>query len=389
MQINSIINRYLFKEMLQPFVINILFFTFVFLLTRILDIVNLIVNYKIGLSAVFLMLIYSVPHFLEFVIPISIMMSVLLTFLRLSADNEIIALKAGGVSAYGLLPPVFLFCLMGCLLTGFMTIYGVPWSRLSFKTLTYDVVTSNADIGLKERTFNDRFEDVMIYVNKVDLRNKALINVFIEDQRNKNIVSTVIAPTGKLFSEPDKLAFHLRLYNGTINQVDLKGKAVHSINFDTYDINLDLKKAVCTAKSRQKDEKEMSLSELSRYLHSAAKKDIQYYSALIVFHKKFSLPFACFVLGLVAIPLGIESSSSKRSFGLGLGLVFFLVYYFMLSAGWVFGETGLYPPVIGMWAPNIVIGSIGLYLFIRTANERPITIYPVLNLFKGRGNKLK
>jgi len=375
--------------MLQPFVINILFFTFVFLLTRILDIVNLIVNYKIGLSAVFLMLIYSVPHFLEFVIPISIMMSVLLTFLRLSADNEIIALKAGGVSAYGLLPPVFLFCLMGCLLTGFMTIYGVPWSRLSFKTLTYDVVTSNADIGLKERTFNDGFKDVMIYVNKVDLRNKALINVFIEDQRNKNIVSTVIAPTGKLFSEPDKLAFHLRLYNGTINQVDLKGRAVHSINFDTYDINLDLKKAVCTAKSSQKDEKEMSLAELSQYLQSAAKKDIQYYSALIVFHKKFSLPFACFVLGLVAIPLGVESSSSRRSFGLGLGLVFFLAYYLMLSAGFVFGETGAYPPVIGMWAPNIVIGAIGLYLFIRTANERPINIYPILNLFKGRGNKLK
>ncbi|MDI6687331.1 MAG: LPS export ABC transporter permease LptF [Desulfobacterales bacterium] len=387
MQINSIINRYLFKEMLPPFVINVLFFTFVFLLTRILDIVNLIVNYKIGLSAVFLMLIYSVPHFLEFVIPISIMMSVLLTFIRLSADNEIIALKAGGVSVYGLLPPVFLFCLMGCLLTGFMTIYGVPWSRLSFKTLTYDVVTSNADIGLKERTFNDRFEDVMIYVNKVDLRDKALINVFIEDQRNKNIVSTVIAPTGKLFSEPDKLAFHLRLYNGTINQVDLKGKAVHSINFDTYDINLDLKKTVCTAKSSQKDEKEMSLSELSRYLQSAAKKDVQYYSALIVFHKKFSLPFACFVLGLVAIPLGIESSSSRRSFGLGLGLVFFLIYYLMLSAGWVFGETGVYPPVIGMWAPNIVIGAIGLYLFIKTADERPINIYPILNLLKMKFKK--
>ncbi len=380
--INSIINRYLFKEMIPPFVINVMFFTFVFLLTKILDIINLIVNYKIGLSAVFLMLIYSVPHFLEFVIPISIMMSVLLTFLRLSADNEIVALKAGGVGIYGLLPPVFLFCLMGCLLTGFMTIYGVPWGRLSFKTLTYDVVASNIDIGLKERTFNDSFKDVMIYVNKVDLRNKALINVFIEDQRDKNIVSTVIAPTGKLFSEPDKLAFHLRLYNGTINQVDLKGRAVHSINFDTYDISLDLKKAVYAAKSSQKDEKEMSLSELTRYLQSAAKKDIQYYTALIAFHKKFSLPFACFVLGLVAVPLGIESSSSRRSFGLGLGLVFFLAYYLMLSAGWVFGEAGIYPPVIGMWAPNIVIGAIGLYLFIRTANERPIKIYPALNLLK-------
>ena len=112
MKINTIINRYLLKEMMPPFVINLAFFTFIFLMTKILEITNLIVNYRVSLLNVLLMLIYSMPFFLEFIIPMSVMMAVLLTFLRMSGDNEIIALKSGGMSMYGLLPPVLLFCLL-------------------------------------------------------------------------------------------------------------------------------------------------------------------------------------------------------------------------------------------------------------------------------------
>lgn len=367
--------------MIPPFVINLLFFNFIFLLTKILDITNMIVNYRISLFDVMLLLIYSMPHFLEFVIPMSVMTTVLLTFFRLSSDNEIVALKAGGMSIYNLLPPVLLFCLIGCILTGFMTIYGLPWGRLSFEKLTYEVASSNVNIGMKERTFNDNFEGVMLYTNKIDLKNKALIDIFIEDQRTRNVISTIVAPRGEMYSEPDKFLFHLRLYNGTINQVDIESRTVHSINFDTYNINFDLKKSV-TAKKGRKDEKEMSIAELSKYLKDNVNKDAKYHATLIEFHRKFSIPFACFALGLLGVPLGVQSKSAKRAFGLGLGLLFFLLYYLMLSAGWVFGEAGVYPPLIGMWMPNIVIGGIGLYLFVRTANDRPSLISYLPYLFK-------
>ncbi|MBU4389343.1 MAG: LPS export ABC transporter permease LptF [Proteobacteria bacterium] len=381
MKINPIIYKYIFKEMIPPFVISILFFNFIFLLTKILDITNMIVNYRISLSDVLLLLIYSMPHFLEFVIPMSIMMAILLTFFRMSSDNEIVALKAGGMSIYELLPPVLLFCLIGCILTGIMTIYGVHWGSLSFKKLTYKVAASNVNIGMKERTFNDNFKGVMLYTNKIDLKNKALTDVFIEDQRTKNIISTAVAPKGEMSYEPDKLLFQLRLYNGTINQVDIEQKTVHSINFDTYDINLDLKKPV-VGKMERKDEKEMSIAELRENLKDTVNKDAKYYAILIEFYRKFSIPFACFALGLLGIPLGVQSKSAKRAFGLGLGLIFFLLYYLMLSAGWVFGEAGIYPPLIGMWMPNIVTGGIGIYLFVRTANDRPLLISYLPYLFK-------
>jgi len=139
-----------------------------------LKITNMIINYRVDLFTVLMMFVYSTPYFLTYIIPMSIMIAVLLTFLRLSGDNEIVALKTGGMSIYGLLPPVGFFCLIGCLLTFFMTAYGMPWGKLSVKELTYRVVSSNLEIGLKDRTFNDSFKDVMLYVNKINSRNKEL-----------------------------------------------------------------------------------------------------------------------------------------------------------------------------------------------------------------------
>jgi lipopolysaccharide export system permease protein len=111
MKLNSILNRYIFKELLSPFAINLVFFTFVFLMAQMLKITNLIVNYNVGLFSILKILLFSTPYFLMYVIPMSVMLAVLLTFLRMNGDNEIIAMKTGGISLYRMLPPVLLFCL--------------------------------------------------------------------------------------------------------------------------------------------------------------------------------------------------------------------------------------------------------------------------------------
>jgi len=366
MKINSIISRYVFKELIPPFFLNTVFFSLIFLLFQMLEITKMIVNYKIGLGIVLQMIVYSMPYFLVFVFPMSVMMSVLLTFLRMSNDNEIIALRAGGISLYALVPPVVVFSLIAAIFTAWMSVYGMPWGMLGFKQLAFKVAASNLDIGLKERTFNDAFKNVMLYVNKVDLKTKTFTDVFIEDQRSPKVSVTIIAPKGKLISEPEKGKFHLKLFNGTINQVDLDKKSVNSIRFDTYSLSLDLRKAMSAANEFQKGQKEMNLDELNNYIASLErKKNSDYYEALLEFHKRFSMPFACLSLGFLAIPLGVHAKSARRSFGMVLGLVFFLCYYLMFSAAMVFGERGIYPPVIGMWVPNIVISAIGAYLFNR------------------------
>jgi lipopolysaccharide export system permease protein len=379
MKIASIINRYILKEFLAPFAVNVLFFTFIFLMAELIEITNWIVNYNINLVTILWMILYQTPFLLIFVIPISVMITVLLTFLRLSNENEILAIKTSGISIYALLAPVFAFCFIGFVLTMVMSVYGQPRGRSALRELTRQIVSSNITIGLKERTFNDSFRSVVIYVNKIDPKNKMLLDVFIEDNRHPDRVNTVIAPRGEIFNEPERAISHLRLYNGSIHQTNLKDKAAHSIQFDRYDISLPMNRSPSKIDRNPKRPKEMNTGYLKRFVNSYNADDDRYFRAQLELHRRFAIPFGCFALGLLAVPLGVQSKSAKRSFGLFLGLLFYLFYYLLMSVGKIYGETGAYPPAIGMWLPNFVMGGVGLYFLIRTANERTLKVDAIYN----------
>jgi len=373
MKTSPLIHRYLFTELVPPFAINLAFFTFIFLTSRILDITNLVVNHGVGLLQVLLVIVYTIPYFMVFVIPMAVMMAVLLTFLRLSGDNEIMALKAGGVNVTALLPPVVVFCLLGGLLTAFMSIYGQPWGRSSAKQLVVRIAASSIDIGLKERQFNDTFDGIVLYVSQVDTQTRTLRDVFIENQQDDKLASTVVAPRGQLLRAADGLTWRLRLFDGTIHQVDLQEFRANAIRFDTYDLTLSLVQMLEPQKRPSKHRREMNLAELRQYIreHQAAR-DAGYFNALMRYHKMFSIPFACLVLGFLAMPLGMQAKRASKSYGLGLGLVFFMLYYLLLSAGSVFCESGRLPPIAAVWMPNLVMAAVGVFLFVRMAQERPL-----------------
>ena len=375
MKLNSITNRYILKEMFVPFSINMFVFAFLFLMTQMIEIANWIVNYNLSIWAVLSIILFTMPTFLIFIIPMSVMMAILLTFLRLSSDNEIVAIKSCGMSIYGLLPPVLLLALFGFLLTIFMTLYGAPRSRTSLEEMSLKVAATNLDVGLKERTFNDTFKGVMLYVNKIDIKNRKLIDVFIEDKRQPDIVSTVVAPAGQLFGDPEKFIYHLILSNGTIHQTNPKERSANSIQFNTYTLSLDFKQQAADAAKRKKKRDEMSGAELRQRIKDLAGKDEEaYYKTKLTLHQRYSIPVACLALGLLAFPLGIQSKTSKRSFGLILCLFFFFMYYLLLTAGYSFGKSGVLPPVIGVWLPNFVMIAIGLFFLIQTGKDKSLKI---------------
>ncbi|MBI5895549.1 MAG: LptF/LptG family permease, partial [Desulfobacterales bacterium] len=158
---HTIIQRYLFKELLSPFCVSLTFFSFIFIISQMKLITSHIVNYQIGIGTLGLLLAYTTPYFLQFVIPMSVMLSALLTLLRMSGDMEIVALKAAGVSLYHLLPPVLLFGLGGTVLTAGMTLYASPMCHRASKQLLYKVAADNVDLGLKPRQFIDTYKDVV------------------------------------------------------------------------------------------------------------------------------------------------------------------------------------------------------------------------------------
>ena len=356
-------------ELLPPFLVNLLFFTFIFLITKILEITRMIVNYHVSIWAFLLLLLFSMPFFLAFITPMSVMMAVLLTFLRMSDDNETMALKACGLNPTRYLIPVLFFCLMGWSVTTLITLVALPWGNRSYYGLSIELAKTHVDAAIKERTFIDSFEGLTLYINNIDQRQQTLTDVFIEDQRNKGHDNIIVAPQGRILTFPDQNVIRLRLLNGAINQVDLAKQTAYAIAFETYEMNLDLKDILTRDVGKRKPIEEMDVAELKTFIQSLKKGSKAYYKALMQYHEKFALPVACFALGLLAIPLGMQAKQGKRTTGIVMGIFLFLMYYIMLSVGLSLGESGTLPPVIGMWTPNIVMGSIGIIRYYRLLRQ--------------------
>ncbi len=377
-----VLYRHIFKELLSPFGVTLLFLTFVFVMTRIPDITNMVVNYNMGISAVFFLVIYTLPRFMEFTLPMSVMIAVVLTFMRMSASNEIIALKGGGMSIYRLVPPVAFFCTLITLITLWVTVWGVPWGRYSFSAKGAEMARANINVALKERQFNTPFDNVMIYVNAVDMKSGRLKDVFIEDSRSQDTVNITVAKEGFLISRINERLYTLRLEHGMINQVGLDRAVAHQIQFDIYDINFEIKNSEIQTNGEKRDLDEMDPKELWAVIKDAKVSPGRRNAARMEFHEKLAIPFACLALGLLALPLGLQSMSSRQASGFGPALVLFMGYYMLLALGWSAGETGGYPAIVAMWLPNVVMGGIAVYLLRRVARENFLHLPSISNPFK-------
>jgi len=365
-----ILHRYILREIFPPFLVNLLVFCCIFLISKMLQVTKLIVNYQMDIFSVLKIVMHAIPSFLIFVLPMSVMMGILLALLRLSSDNEIMAIKSGGIHIFRLLPPILYFASFGCIITVLMTVYGSPASRMATKKLLIQVVRSNLNVGLKERTFNDRFKGVMLYVTTINPKTGFLKHLFVQDHRDNKMTRTIIANKGKIFTDSKTGRFQLQLFDGIINQVDQSQSSVYSVHFDHYYFNLDLNQLIQDAgKQEKKSFKEMTLSELKNSLNKSIH-DNEYKLRLMEYHKKFAIPFACIALSLLAMPLGIGTKSQKKSFGVVLGLIFFLLYYLLLSVSMGVAEASELPTSLCIWAPNIIILLLAWYFLNRAANEK-------------------
>lgn len=380
-----IIPNYIIKEIVPNFVVSLLVFTFILLLAKILELTELVVVKGVKPLTMLRFLMYSLPFFLSITIPMSTLLAVLLAFLRLSADNEIVVLKAAGISLMRLLPPVMLFCLWTYLVTSYLFLYLVPISNRAFRNELLSLAKLSADISIKEQVFNNDFKKMVLYVNHIDIMSGWMDEIFIQDARSQDTANVIIASRGRITADRKRRALVFELFDGVIDRVE------ESITFARYDLKLDLASSISTKKLAPPDQFEMTQDELWTAMKATDVRNKHYYEYRLEIHKRFALPVACLLLGILAVPLGVRARNRGRNWGISMGLAVFLGYYLMFSAGLSFGETGRYPPALGMWMPNIVLGIIGVYVLIQTNREAPLGFEPILlflkSVFNGNGER--
>lgn len=366
-----IIQRYVFWEMVGPFFVALGVFTFVLLIAKVMELTDLVVTRGVGLDVVGRLLLYTLPYFFVFTIPMATLLSVLLAFLRLSADNEITALKAAGVGLVQLLPPVALLSGLAWLISSVLAIWGLPWGNHNFENLLFQTARAKTELALRERVFLDTFHGLVIYINRLPGEGH-MQDVFIVDERDPGRVYTVMAKRGKVYPVSQGKVT-VRLFDGTLHTVGTGLKSAQTAQFDSYDVTMDAGSFGNVQRTGQKHEKEMTVQEMRKEMRKETPGNKRYNLLDMELQKKFTLPFSCLVMALIGLPLGIQSRSG-RSWGVAVALVIFFSYYIMLSAAWSFGAQGVYPPRIGMWVPNVVFGLLGLVLFNRELKETPLPL---------------
>ena len=88
-------------------------------------------------------------------------------------------------------------------------------------------------------------------------------------------------------------------------------------------------------------------------------------------HKRYAIPFSCFVFALIGVPLGIQPRRSGRSYGFAFSILITLTYYISLSASEVLALRHIIPTFWAGWAPNVLFGGLGVYLLVKVAKESP------------------
>jgi lipopolysaccharide export system permease protein len=361
---------YILKEILPIFFISLMTFTIILLMDKILKLIELIVNRGVAPSQVLMLLFFISPSFLIFTIPMAVLLGVLLAFGRLSGDSEITAFKATGISLYQLFIPISIFSISAYLLCTLLVFYGLPWGNRGFKATLFLIAQSKADIEIKERIFNDMFDGIVVYVDKVPIEGKKMEGILIYDEREKGMSTTVFAKEGFLAHDQKSQEITLRLLNGDIHRVEPGSNIYQKIRFQTYDIKLELAKAFTSIGKKLKD-KEMSIEDIKEKKEELRRKGEDITSLDVELQKRYAFPFACIVFGLMGAPLGVQSPRSGRSSGFIFSLLIILTYYISLTAFEILAVRRTIPVFLAGWAPNFLFGGLGAYLLIKAANETP------------------
>ena len=365
----KILDRYILRELVVPFVLGLAVFTSILLVVRILKLVEMVVNRGVPLWQIIKLFSYILPAFLEVTVPMALLLAVLVAFGRLSSDSEIIALRAAGISLYRLLLPVGGFAVVVAVLTLGLSTYARPWGNSLLREGLYDIVRTRAAAGIKPKVFNDEFNGLVIYVDHIQPATDELEGVLISDTREPSMRNTVYAESGRLYSDADRHTLTLRLESGGIYSAGAKGHDYQDTRFTTYDIMLDLDTALSQLRTRSRDASEMTLPELRAAIAAKAEQNDPAFDERIEVQRKFSIPFACLVFAALGVPLGIAPSRSVHSRGFSVSLVLIFVYYLLLTFGQNMGERGALPPTVAVWLPNAVLSVVAVWLLARAARE--------------------
>ena len=386
-----IIDRYVIREVLWPFVIGLLVFTFMLIIPFLIEYAESFISKGVAIPVVLRIMATLLPQALALTIPMSLLLGLLVAFGRLSADREFVAMQACGVSLMRLMRPVGLLSVLAWAATSYVLLVAVPDANQRFREITFAVVAARAEGEVRPRVFFEDFPDVVLYVREVPASGGGWRDVFMVDSRPGQPPATYLARSGRVVIDRERrwLDPSGREMTGTVEMV-LEDGARHTADaagkyevFQFRQLLLRLNpETVFPREGPTPGAREMSIPQLRARAAELEAQGIYPHSELFEIQKKFSIPFACLVFGLIGLALGASNRRDGKlaSFVVGVGVIF--IYYVLLWLGQSLVRGHVVPPWVAAWMPNIALGGLGLLLFRwrDRAGDRPLRIAALMRL---------
>jgi lipopolysaccharide export system permease protein len=365
----KIIDRYIGGELFVSLVLGLGIATFVLLTKPMLKLMDLLVTKLVPVDIIARLFLYTLPPLFVLTTPMALLLAVIATYSRLAADQELTALKAAGCSLYRLSLPAFAIGIGAILFTAFNTIYGVPWAGQAFRDLVFDLTRTRATIGIEERVFNDDFHGLIFYANHVEEANGWMEGIFVVDTQDEKRPRIITARRGRVIPDEQQNVVHLDLQDGSTHVASRdKTGGYQLLKFQNLDLALSVSDATTVA-SKDEDPRTMTIPGLIATIQERTARGQPTEELRVSFHQRFAAPLACLVFILLGTPLAARVRRSGKGISVGLTIVLAFIYYILMVFGQAMGKNGILPPFWASWLPNLVLGGLGVFLFVGGNHE--------------------
>ncbi len=355
-----ILDRYLVREIVLPFAISLVAFTFVLEIPPILQQAEPLISRGVEWPIIGRVLLTLLPQALSLTIPVAVLLGILVGLARMSADRELVAMQACGVSLMRLFRPIALVALLGTVATAYEVIIALPDANQTFRTIAFGLVKEKVENNVKPRVFFEEFPNQVIYVQ--DVRpGGGWRDVFLADTTRADYTTVYFAREGRIVVDREKRLVHLVLTDATSHTtIGSQPETYEGHQSQQFTITLDPGRIFGEPPNKGVPEK--TFRELLDTIAQADKEHRPANLERFFISYKFALPLTCPILALIGLALGATNRKDGRFAGFAVGLGVVLVYYILLYGARAGATGGRLNPTWAPWIPNILMAVAGLLM---------------------------
>lgn len=371
-----IIDRYVTREIIPPFLLALLVFTFVLIIPWIIQVSEQMIAKGVPAITIAEVAMTLVPSTLALTIPMAFLIGLLVGLGRLSADREFVVMMACGISPYRLLQPIMVFAVVCWGLTSWVMIKAMPDGNQKYREITTEIAMNRAEGEVRPRVFFEDFPNVVLYVREVPANGQGWIDVLAADTSNPSTPVIYLAKRGHMVIDRKARTIDMVLEEGTRHSTKIEDWSAYEVaKFGRTIVSLNPEN-VFPRTGPARGDRELGIPELQARAIEMQMQGLSPHNQIMEIQKKFSIPVACFVFALLGLALGANNRKDGKLAAFVLGIAVIFAYYVILYTAQAATKGAWLPAWFSMWLPNIMLGAAGVVLLINRARsaDQPIRI---------------